>query len=765
MSWLRSAMTKAVEVGNNTNLTRAVRNYADTVVQHAGQAVAEGAKILQDRIAARNYRSVAQTIKRLEEAAITYRGPERVELLRRWVVVLKDVDKLSRAADEGKEKTFEHHLGVEELKDNPRKQSLTAGVAVLPYFTASEFHVLYYDSDFGGEPLNFRDVFLQSQALEGITLSMIIEAPNEEEVSLLLEMFGLCLTGGKEVHNAIVSSLQDLATAFSGYQDEVLIEVFLVPKCCWNYLQFSPLIALHDTIIYVKREELLQFAQGAITGLKINSQAVRIDAEAFSLKKKLNKITSQGTEYQVDYKSAEETMATLEALKIALAQIRICSRLEGLLLKKKGLTNGDSPDVHAQKVDKLKVLTDSLANSAAKAEKRILDNRVQKEEALKVRVAKDGEVSEKEKELTTEISGLQQRKEELEAELKKVNTSLASAQARLWNVREERDQFEEANNQIVEHLKTKEDELTKSIRSCNVEADVIKTWVNFLEDTWVLQRSNAEIYEKQVNDELESHEDYFVNLVIQLLAGYKKELEPSIDHIATFVVNLKNLSQSFLKLMLQEDGGENRSSKQKQSINKRSGELHLSEREIPLKNRLEKVASSGDDEDTKLLSPRRNLEEEYLSYEAKIITTFSVVDNMKQQFYAQHEKISRKDEERVKELFVAIEKLRTKFEAIERPNLEIESPPEKSESPLAEKKLDDTPAASAPAPAPGTEILKTETEKRSKSPSAKGDDIFDHEAELAKLESEFGKVSQDYSGEEIGDWEFDELERELSSTK
>ncbi|XLR45594.1 hypothetical protein S83_030254 [Arachis hypogaea] len=680
MSWLRSAMTKAVEVGNNTNLTRAVRNYADTVVQHAGQAVAEGAKILQDRIAARNYRSVAQTIKRLEEAAITYRGPERVELLRRWVVVLKDVDKLSRAADEGKEKTFEHHLGVEELKDNPRKQSL----------------VLYYDSDFGGEPLNFRDVFLQSQALEGITLSMIIEAPNEEEVSLLLEMFGLCLTGGKEVHNAIVSSLQDLATAFSGYQDEVL----------------------------VKREELLQFAQGAITGLKINSQAVRIDAEAFSLKKKLNKITSQGTEYQVDYKSAEETMATLEALKIALAQIRICSRLEGLLLKKKGLTNGDSPDVHAQKVDKLKVLTDSLTNSAAKAEKRILDNRVQKEEALKVRVAKDGEVSEKEKELTTEISGLQQRKEELEAELKKVNTSLASAQARLWNVREERDQFEEANNQIVEHLKTKEDELTKSIRSCNVEADVIKTWVNFLEDTWVLQRSNAEIYEKQVNDELESHEDYFVNLVIQLLAGYKKELEPSIDHIATFVVNLKNLSQ-----------------------------------------RLEKVASSGDDEDTKLLSPRRNLEEEYLSYEAKIITTFSVVDNMKQQFYAQHEKISRKDEERVKELFVAIEKLRTKFEAIERPNLEIESPPEKSESPLAEKKLDDTPAASAPAPAPGTEILKTETEKRSKSPSAKGDDIFDHEAELAKLESEFGKVSQDYSGEEIGDWEFDELERELSSTK
>lgn len=98
---------------------------------------------------------------------------------------------------------------------------------------------------------------------------------------------------------------------------------------------------------------------------------------------------------------------------------------------------------------------------------------------------------------------------------------------------------------------------------------------------------------------MERHEDYFVNLAIQLLTTYQKELEPCINHIQTFVLNLKNLSQ-----------------------------------------RLEMTASA-DTEESKLLSPRRNLEEEYLTYEAKIITTFSVVDNMKQQFYAQQGNITR----------------------------------------------------------------------------------------------------------------------------
>ncbi|KAK8510244.1 hypothetical protein V6N13_103838 [Hibiscus sabdariffa] len=644
MSWLKlkTAVSKAVEAGNSSNITRNLKNYADTVVQHAGQAVAEGAKLFQDRIGSSSFRSLRQTVKRLEEAAISCRGPERAMLMRRWLVALKEIEKLSEVPSEGSEKSLDQIIVSDEVKENPQRPPV----------------ILYYDSDIGGAPMNFREVFLQSQALEFITISMIIEAPNEEEISLLQQMFRHCLTGGKEVHNAVVSSVQDLASAFSSYQDEVL----------------------------VKREELLQFVQSAITGLKISTDLLRTDSEASDLKKKLRKMsTLEGH----DSASDSATKVTIEALKEALVVIRNCSALEKVLMKKMSLNSGDSPELHSLKVDKLKVLSESLASSCAKAEKRILDHRLQKEEALAVRVAKSTEVEGKEKEIVAEISVLERQRDELEAELKKVNISLAAASARLRDAQEERDQYNQANNQVVSHLKMKEDELSKSISASKVEAEVLQTWINFLEDTWLIQSKYAETKNKQVNEELEQHEKYFVNLATSLLSGYKNELKPAISRIGTFVENLKKLNEK--------------------------------------------------DEDFNELNPRKQLEEEYLDYEAKIITTFSVVDSMKEQF-DKHETHSRKDDPKFKELFNDVEKLRVEFEAIERPTLEIETP-----------KLD-TPIIEAIQPKP--EATKDGPEAQPQLGPA---------AELAQLESEFGQGSHDYSADEIGDWEFDELERELRS--
>ncbi|KAF2568796.1 hypothetical protein F2Q68_00028075 [Brassica cretica] len=195
MSWLRSAVHKAVEVGGTgkNNLTRTVRNYADSVVLTAGNAVSEGAKLIHDRIGSRNVKSFSLEVKRLEEVSVSSRGGERVQLLRRWLVSLREVERMS---------LDQIQPSSEEAKD----------------FTA----VCYVDPGLPGEPMTFRDVFLHSEALEGMVLSMILEAPNEEEVQMLLELFGLSLSGEKEVHEAVIQNVQDLAAVFSKYKDEVL---------------------------------------------------------------------------------------------------------------------------------------------------------------------------------------------------------------------------------------------------------------------------------------------------------------------------------------------------------------------------------------------------------------------------------------------------------------------------------------------------------------------------------------------------------------
>lgn len=139
----------------------------------------------------------------------------------------------------------------------------------------------------------------------------------------------------------------------------------------------------------------------------------------------MKRIEHQDLSIDSDGSSLDATSdATLEVIKESVSPIRLCCRLESLLLKKRLLNNGDTPEAHARKVDKLKVLSESLLSSASKTEKRISDHRQQKEEALHFRVAKTSEISQIEKDLESEISVLEKERDKLEAELKKVPSPL-----------------------------------------------------------------------------------------------------------------------------------------------------------------------------------------------------------------------------------------------------------------------------------------------------------------------------------------------------
>ncbi|CAK8571049.1 unnamed protein product [Lathyrus sativus] len=611
MSWVRLAVNRAVEAGGQSNLTRTVRNYADTVVHHASNAVAGGAKIIQDRIVSRNMQSFRHTVKRLEEVSVSCRGIERVQLLRRWLVALKEVERLSAtstATNTANAKDQDDHFVSDDNKDSPTAPTL----------------IYYVDPGAPGEPKNFQDVFLHSQALEGITLSMILEEPNEEEFSLLSEIYGLCIKGGKEEQTALLSSVQKLAQAFSGYEDEVL----------------------------AKREELLQYVQASISGLKVNADLMRIEVEACNLKDKIDKMKASN--------SVETAPVTIEALDEAMKNIQMFSKLEELLLKKKDFSSDDSPELYAEKVDKMKILSESLANSTTKAQSRISEHRSQKEEALHFRLTKSNEVSEIEKELGVEIEELEKQKNELEDKLKKVNTLLTSARTRLRNAKEEKDQFDDASNEIIVHIKTKEDEMSRAIASYTTETKVVDTWVNFLEHTWIFKTSLTKRNEEQINAELERYGDYFVNLVVNLLSSYKENLGSSVPQIRTLVENLRS-SQGL---------------------------------EIPVNN-----------DGSRVENPRKKLEEEYLDIESKFLTTLNIVDFMDKQFHIQKEGIFRKDKDKVTELSHAIEKIKQDFESIERPKLQIEAPIEKSETPSA------TPSPMLKLP------NKNKQDKKKKSPS------------------------------------------------
>lgn len=63
------------------------------------------------------YKSVNQTIQRLEEAAVSFRGHERALLITRWLSVLKEIDKaIGTSSVKDKDVSSEEQLASDEAK-------------------------------------------------------------------------------------------------------------------------------------------------------------------------------------------------------------------------------------------------------------------------------------------------------------------------------------------------------------------------------------------------------------------------------------------------------------------------------------------------------------------------------------------------------------------------------------------------------------------------------------------------------------------------
>eukprot|EP00850_Spirogloea_muscicola_P015067 SM000112S24009 [mRNA] locus=s112:326344:331632:- [translate_table: standard] len=627
MSWIKSAFNKAAEAAGGagkgsvpSSLSR-VRLYAGSVVQNAGHAVAGSAKIFQERLSGKHYNNFKHAVRRLDEVSLATRGEERLQALTRWLGALKDLDNDAKVAASKLER--QSAASREGSPGSPTDQEPVAKESneveaeeELPPTPSKAASVLFFDSEVCSEPLSFRDLFLRSNALENIVTSLILDAPEDEEVSIVLEMFRLCLAGGQEVHKAIMSGIQDLSKVNAGYSDEVLIT----------------------------REELLHMARDVVTGLKQNSAIERLNAEIGRLQQHMDeKLASLPSEALplADSTESEDLPDTLkEGSALTEEILHLASRLGDCLQKKKAeLHQGDDAETRKEKVERLKQLATELADGAAKIKAKVSESRQQKSDAMAYRVTKSQEVAEVEKIIADEMQTLEKRRAELEAELVAVTAAIAQATKRHVNIQEEKEQFDEASSNIVAHLTIQEEDGSRSIAAHTTEVNVLKMWQDFLEDTWKLQQSCIKEKEQETMAAIDCSRMSFFQIAASHLT-YRQE----------------ELTQLLIKL---------------KARHAELGELKVKREELQ--------ASGLEPGIVDMTSNRRRVEEKYLDLEGQLKRALASLKKIKAdvETYSASEPQESSEKEHQHQVVEALAKtdaLCADFEGLPRPALQIEQP-------------------------------------------------------------------------------------------
>ncbi|KAK9714033.1 hypothetical protein RND81_06G067100 [Saponaria officinalis] len=465
MSLWRLIVNKAVEEGNrNMSNFPHIHTIVDNVILNASHVVSGGATLFHDHIGAKIRQRLKHVVEKVESDSISCHGKERIMFLQKVLSSLQQIERLNAESI-----VLHKHQVLEQDKKVDDYMQLTQ---------VSNYNSTRANSS--NEALNFYEVLIQSKAIEGILLSMILEPPDHDEINIVLEIFRISIIEGKEVHIMIMHWIQNLAKVFSTYHEEILM----------------------------RREELLQYAQVAISGLKKNVENLRINSEVEILKSLLYSTKVMSSSVEDDERvPQQDCLLTLEALRKTLSKIRLHTKYTTLMMRNIDLLNEETMESHEYKVHKLKVLLQSITNTTMKTQKRISDYENRKNETQHYRQTKAIEVSLIEKDLIAEIKALEKQKDKLEFKLNKIKTSLSDANTRLHNVKEERDHFKEANNRIIQQLQMKEEQNLTHITSYRRKTNVITAWNKFIDDVWHIQYIIFKQFERNVRIEKVLHLD------------------------------------------------------------------------------------------------------------------------------------------------------------------------------------------------------------------------------------------------------------------
>lgn len=90
---------------------------------------------------ARNMNSYKEAIRRLEEVSVSSKGEERVQLLRRWLVSLREIERQNAVSTENDEKNSKEICTPNDKNHSPGNPDVLSE-KILPYFCRSAiFHV------------------------------------------------------------------------------------------------------------------------------------------------------------------------------------------------------------------------------------------------------------------------------------------------------------------------------------------------------------------------------------------------------------------------------------------------------------------------------------------------------------------------------------------------------------------------------------------------------------------------------------------------